>query len=82
MSKSLAEALGAADHDESPSDDDSPDYEKHGVAAVEAFISAVASKDAEGAWDALKTAVSLCGHDDQSTGDDGGHAALMLIPHK
>jgi hypothetical protein len=84
----LAHALAKAkeDGDKPESDDDEPDYDKHGEAAMDEFISAVHSKDAEAAWSALKTCVELCGHSepDGDEDDDGGgsHAALMLIPHK
>lgn len=82
--KGSSQGPGAGEDD--AGDTGSSDYDASGQAAMRDFISALASKDAAGAWEALKTAVDLCGHDDGgeggsgSMGGKGGHA-LLLVPH-
>jgi hypothetical protein len=82
---SLAEALAGGPHEEAEGGGEAPDYDKHGEAAMEEFISAIGSKDAKAAWEAFKTVAELCEHAEGKDGEDdgeGSHAALMLIPHK
>lgn len=73
--------------DEAPGDAE-PNYDESGRAAMKEFMAAVHSKDPDAAWEALKTCVSLCDHDeDDGESDDGGddgstHHALLLMPKK
>ncbi len=84
FAEDMADKMGSdADGDE-PDADDSPDYGESYKASVEDFISAVHSKDADAAADALHRAIELCSKaHPEPDGDEGGggHAALLLMPH-
>jgi len=90
MLKGGMDDRGYGSSSSSGGDDESPDYDASGVAAMKTFIGAVHARDPAGAWDALKQAYEFC----EKAGDmapasgpgpepEGKHgtAVVLAIPH-
>jgi hypothetical protein len=78
-------SAGHADHMEPP-EGDGGDPKAMAAAAVKAMFEAAKAGDFETAAEHLSSAMEHCekydGEDGEGPASDGGHAALLLVPHK